>query len=88
MTAEVYMCAQERLWRLRAKRAWIREQLQALRGFPDVAADADYAEPWSDALGKPPHRPPSSHGLAETCTAAIFLKLHRPCTLRQALLLV
>lgn len=40
---------QERLWRLRAKRAWIREEIQALRGFPDE--DADYAEPWSDALG-------------------------------------
>lgn len=40
---------QERLWRLRAKRAWIREEIQALRGFPDK--DADYAEPWSDALG-------------------------------------
>ena len=44
--------AQERLWRLRAKRAWIREQVQALRGFPDAAADADYAEPWSEALGE------------------------------------
>jgi len=42
---------QERLWRLHAKRAWIREQIQALRGFPED--DADYAEPWSDALGEP-----------------------------------
>ena len=40
------------MWRLRAKRAWIREQLQALRGFPDAATDADYAEPWTDALGE------------------------------------
>ena len=42
---------QEGLWRLRAKRAWIREQIQAQRGFPED--DADYAEPWSDALGEP-----------------------------------
>ena len=40
---------------MRAKRAWIREQLQALRDFPDAAADADYAEPWSDALGESCH---------------------------------
>jgi hypothetical protein len=41
---------QERLWRLRAKRAWIREEIQALHGFPDE--DADYEEPWNDALGE------------------------------------
>ena len=35
---------------MRARRAWIREQLQALRGFPEE--DADYAEPWNDALGE------------------------------------
>jgi hypothetical protein len=47
-------CEQERLWRLRAKRAWIREQLAAARGFP-AAASGSYAEPWGEALGAPSH---------------------------------
>jgi len=42
------LIAQEQLWRLRSKRAWIREQLRALRGFPK---DSAYDEPWSDAFG-------------------------------------
>ena len=42
---------QEKLWRLRAKRAWIREQLRALRGFPEGTQDASYAEPWAEAFG-------------------------------------
>ena len=39
---------QEHLWRQCAKRAWIREHIQAPRGFSDE--DADYAEPPSDML--------------------------------------
>ena len=42
------MVTQERVWRLRMKQQWIREQLRALRGFP---ADASSEEPWDDAFG-------------------------------------
>ncbi|BDA49019.1 hypothetical protein COCOBI_13-1290 [Coccomyxa sp. Obi] len=38
---------EDKLWRLRSKRAWIREQLRALRGFPK---DSAYDEPWSEAF--------------------------------------
>lgn len=45
------MHLQEKLWRLRAKRAWIREQLRAQRGFSGTSDDASYAEPWAEAFG-------------------------------------
>ena len=52
------MRAQERVWRLRMKREWIREQLRALRGFPADADNASHGEPWDEAFGAasvPPH---------------------------------
>ena len=50
-TSQTLLWLQEKLWRLRSKRAWVREQLRALRGFPDHAS-ASYEEPWDEAFGE------------------------------------
>ena len=64
--------AQERVWRLRMKREWIREQLRAPHGYSADGNHASCDEPWDEAFGAA-YLPIFTHCILDCCAHKLQL---------------